>query len=207
MRSAWRSLLLFVFLCAGAVLLAQEHAKPRDDSKPREAPPKTAHPSPGAVAPAPAPAPPSGGAPGATSDARARHPRPGREAVPRPPKPPAPPPDARARHPRPDPHHAYRQHDYRWNSYQHEWLHGSGYFYFFPHRYPGPRWRVLFRGFYLSPHARLPYDDGWFYWPFEDRPYGCGWYRVPTRRTLVVDPELGEVYRYWRWRYLYLCVD
>jgi hypothetical protein len=69
------------------------------------------------------------------------------------------------------------------------------------------RWSFRYRGFRVFPHARLPYDDGWFYWPYANAHRGCGWYWVPTRRERIYVDEFGWVYRYWRYRYLYVCFD
>lgn len=82
----------------------------------------------------------------------------------------------------------------------------------FPYRYP--RRGLYFPNRYLfgrpfGPHFEIWYgqESTWFFWPFEDAPEaGCGWYWVPTRRTLA-DDVYGPRWRYWRWRYLYLCVD
>jgi hypothetical protein len=216
-RSVWRCLPLFVLMFA-TVAWAQDRAKPREEGK-REAPPRTAHPAPRAEQPPPhaeapppshAPAPAPARPPAARSDARDRHPRPDGSAVPRRPDY-RPVPDARDRHPRPDPDHAYRERWYDWRRYQDDRWHGPQYHYYFPRRYDGPRWRLLYRGFYIIPHVRLPrpdIDDGWFYWPYWDAPErGCGWYRVPTRRVLTDDPVWGPRWRYWRWRLIYLCFD
>ena len=205
MRTLLRCTLMFALLLFAGVLFAQDRAVPRDREK--SDPPRTSHPSPGAAQPNAPSEPATQGT--VQPDAQGRRPRPeGRVA----PRPPATKPNAKARHPRPDANHAYRERMYRWNDYQYKYWHGSRYPYYFPQWYDGPGWRLLYRGFYVSWHARLPHPEEygeWFYWPFMNRPQrGCGWYWVPTRRDLVPDPYYdGFRWRYSRWQLIYLCFD
>lgn len=204
MRLAWRCLMVLLFVSVPAFLAAQDHAKPRDDSRPpREAPPRTGHPTPEAAPRQPSGPPPSGAGPVTAPDAPRRHPQPGTL----PPMPPNARREAERRHPRPEPNDAYRGGRYDWQHWQYDWWYPRGHFYLFPDRYPGVRWSYRYRGFSVYPHVRLPYEDDWFYWPYANAYQGCGWYWVPTRRTRILDPEFGWVYKYRRYRYVYVCFD
>ncbi len=106
--------------------------------------------------------------------------------------------------PRPDMGGSYRYRD-------HQFDHRTPYL--FPRRYDGNGryYHRYYRHQLIVPHFRgwLPDMSLYFYWPFYDQPMpGCGWYWVPTVQVPELD-EFGNIvaYRYYRWRYVYLCVE
>jgi len=121
--------------------------------------------------------------------------------------------DARDRHPRPDPDRNWQDRRYGQRDYQGIWghdRHDHRDHYWFPRSYRDP-WRSRYRyhGRWFDRHLRFwnPEFRVYFYWPFADEPeYGCGWYWVPTYRTLEWTPY-GYRYRYWGWQHVYLCFD
>jgi hypothetical protein len=115
---------------------------------------------------------------------------------------------AERRHPQPGVH-PNRLQPYHYRDYQNE-FHG---WYRFPRNYEG-NGRYLHRYYrhqLMRPHFRgwLPEMNLYFFWPFYDQPVpGCGWYWVPTVQVPELDPAGNVVaYRYYRWRYVYLCIE